>query len=69
MCVHTGVFIDSTTEFTVDASPVTRTGEGKVKCLLNTPNGSKVNCQVKNQQDGTYKVQYTPVEQGLYVWR
>ncbi len=59
-----GVFLESPTEFTVDAKSVTGSGSGRVECLLTSPSGRVVRCPVKNMADGTYQVQYAPYEQG-----
>jgi hypothetical protein len=59
-----GVFLESPTDFTVDAKSVTGSGAGRVECLLTSPSGRVVRCPVKNMADGTYQVQYAPYEQG-----
>lgn len=59
-----GVFLESPTEFTVDAKSVTSSGSGTVECLLTTPSGRVVRCPVKNMANGTYQVQYAPYEAG-----
>lgn len=59
-----GVFLDSPTEFTVDASSVTPSGEGNVRAIVNNPSGTKNDTTVTNKGDGTYDVLYTPVEEG-----
>ena len=59
-----GVFLESPTEFTVDAKSVTGSGSGHVECLLTSPAGRTVRCPVKNMNDGTYQVQYAPYEAG-----
>ncbi|XP_056000448.1 filamin-A-like isoform X18 [Ostrea edulis] len=58
------VFLDSPTEFTVDASSVTPSGEGNVRAIVNNPSGTKNDTTVTNKGDGTYDVLYTPVEEG-----
>ena len=63
---YLGVFLESPTEFTVDAKSVTGSGSGRVECLLTSPSGRVVRCPVKNLADGTYQVQYAPYEQGKY---
>ena len=62
--VASGVFLESTTEFLVDATPVTSTGEGKVKAFVTAPSGTRMEALVNNNNDGTYKCMYTPFEQG-----
>ncbi len=61
-----GNFIQSPTEFTVDASAITSTGSGKVNCELTGPSGKRHLCPVLNNGDGTYTVQYVPNEPGEY---
>jgi len=61
-----GVFLESPTEFTVDARSVTGSGAGRVECLLTSPSGRVVRCPVKNLADGTYQVQYAPNEPGMH---
>ncbi|CAF0892142.1 unnamed protein product, partial [Didymodactylos carnosus] len=64
--LNSGVFLESPTEFTVDARSVTGSGTGKVECLLTSPSGRVVRCPVKNIGDGTYQVQYAPYEAGMH---
>jgi len=59
-----GVFLDSTTDFTVDATSIDAKPEGVVRALITSPSGSLTEAIVKNQQNGLYQCLYTPVEQG-----
>ncbi len=59
-----GVFLESPTEFTVDAKSVTSSGSGNVECLLTSPSGRVARCPIKNMANGTYQVQYAPYETG-----
>ncbi len=59
-----GVFLESPTEFTVDAKLLTTSGSGNVECLLTSPSGRTIRCPVKNMTNGTYQVQYAPYESG-----
>jgi len=59
-----GVFLESTTEFTVDARSVVPRG-GKVKAFVTAPSGTRTEALVNNNNDGTYKCMYTPYEQGM----
>lgn len=61
-----GVFLESTTDFTVDAKSVTPNGEGTVKAFVTVPNGQRMEAIVTNNNDGTYKCMYTPFEQGQF---
>ncbi|XP_071084082.1 filamin-A-like isoform X4 [Haliotis cracherodii] len=58
------VFIESPTEFTVDAKSVSPVGQGKVRAILTNPSGTLNDTAVRNNGDGTYNVQYTPFEEG-----
>ena len=62
--LFSGVFIESPTDFTVDAKLVTGSGSGHVECLLTSPSDRVARCPVKNMNDGTYLVQYAPYEPG-----
>ena len=66
MSYLSGVFIESPTEFIVDAKSVAPTGEGNVKAILTNPKGQKMECPVRNNADGTFTVQYVPYEQGTF---
>ncbi|XP_063405540.1 filamin-A-like isoform X12 [Mytilus trossulus] len=59
-----GVFLDSPTEFTVDAKSVSPNGTGTVRAIVTNPSGTKNDTNVDNKKDGTYAVLYTPVEEG-----
>jgi len=59
-----GVFLESTTEFTVDARSVVPRG-GRVKAFVTAPTGTRTEALVNNNNDGTYKCMYTPYEQGM----
>ncbi|KAI3382304.1 hypothetical protein SNEBB_011398 [Seison nebaliae] len=61
-----GVFLDSPSEFTVDARAVTSNGQGEVRCEITGPKNTRAACPVKNNRDGTYSVQYVPFEEGQH---
>ncbi|XP_040215154.1 filamin-B isoform X2 [Rana temporaria] len=61
-----GVFREATTNFTVDARPLTRTGGNHVKTKITNPSGGATDCLVKDNGDGTYEVEYTPFEKGAH---
>jgi hypothetical protein len=65
--IFLGVFIESPTEFTIDAKSVTSSGTGQVECLLTSPNGRTARCPIKNMKDGTYVAQYAPYEAGSFM--
>ena len=56
--------MDSPTEFTVDAKSVSPNGTGTVRAIVTNPSGVKNDTMVDNKKDGTYRVLYTPVEEG-----
>lgn len=58
--------MDSLQEFTVDAKSVNTQGGGHVRALVNLPSGQLMDTDVTDNKDGTYRVLYTPVEQGKY---
>ena len=60
------MFLESTTEFTVDARSVVPRG-GKVKAFVTAPSGTRTEALVNNNNDGTYKCMYTPYEQGALL--
>ncbi|XP_056130431.1 LOW QUALITY PROTEIN: filamin-B [Lampris incognitus] len=60
------VFREATTEFTVDARPLSRRGGDHVKAEVRNPSGTPTDCQVKDNADGTYSVEYTPCETGVH---
>ncbi|KAF8782497.1 filamin-A-like isoform X2 [Argiope bruennichi] len=61
------VYIDSLTEFIVDARAVTKRSDGKVHCTITNPSGAKTDSFVQSQNDGTYKICYTPFEEGNHT--
>lgn len=69
VCVYLflGVFLQSLSEFTVDAKTVTPVSEGNLRAIITSPSGTKHDSIVTNNKDGTYNVLYTPEEQGLYT--
>nr|XP_020466872.1 filamin-B isoform X2 [Monopterus albus] len=60
------VFREATTEFTVDARPLTRRGGDHVKAEVRNPSGAMTDCVVTDKADGTYNVEYTPFEKGVH---
>ena len=56
--------MDSPNGFTVDAKSVTPNGEGKVRAIVTSPTGQRIESLVHNNEDGTYDVLYTPYDQG-----
>lgn len=63
------VFREATTEFTVDARPLTKAGGDHIRTQITCPSGSPTDCLVQDNADGTYSVEYTPFEKGnLWVF-
>lgn len=64
-----GVFKESFAKFTVDAKAVDNEGQGLVKAIVINPMKQRAACIIKNNQDGTYKCSYSPVDDGkiLYI--
>lgn len=60
-----GVFREATTEFSVDARALTKTGGPHVKARVANPSGNLTETFVQDCGDGTYKVEYTPYEEGM----
>lgn len=58
------VFREATTDFTVDARPLSPRGGDHVKAEVRNPSGALTDCSVTDNGDGTYGVQYTPFENG-----
>lgn len=44
-----------------------RAGNGKVSCLVQTPDGTEVEANVIENEDGTFDIFYTASEPGTYV--
>ncbi|KAJ7329309.1 hypothetical protein JRQ81_015483 [Phrynocephalus forsythii] len=62
-----GVLREVTTEFTVDARSLTKTGGSHVKVRVINPSGAKTDTYITDNGDGTYRVQYTPFEDGVHL--
>uniref|UniRef100_A0A8B9HYD3 Filamin B n=1 Tax=Astyanax mexicanus TaxID=7994 RepID=A0A8B9HYD3_ASTMX len=64
-CRHSsGLFREATTDFTVDARALTKVGGKHIKAQVKNPSGAATDCVIADQGDGTYKVEYTPFENG-----
>uniref|UniRef100_A0AAY4BYE5 Calponin-homology (CH) domain-containing protein n=1 Tax=Denticeps clupeoides TaxID=299321 RepID=A0AAY4BYE5_9TELE len=59
-----GVFREATTDFTVDARALTKSGGRHIKAKVNNPSGAITDCGVTDNGDGTYNLDYTPFENG-----
>nr|AAA58939.1 filamin [Gallus gallus] len=61
------VFREATTDFTVDARPLTKAGGDHIRTQITSPSGSPTDCQIQDNADGTYAVEYTPFEKGPHT--
>lgn len=75
------VFVDSPTDFVVDtralanlrkeakggAGTTGTTGDGKVMCVITNPSGTRTDSFLRPLTDGTYKISYTPFEEGRHT--
>lgn len=67
--------MDSPTDFRVDTRALANlkkdskggaagTGDGKVMCVITNPSGTRTDSFLRPLTDGTYKISYTPFEEG-----
>ncbi|XP_054832955.1 filamin-B isoform X2 [Eublepharis macularius] len=61
------VFREATTDFTVDARPLTKTGGDHIGAQIVNPSGASTDCLIKDNADGTYAVEFTPYERGPHT--
>uniref|UniRef100_A0A8C0JGP3 Filamin A n=1 Tax=Chelonoidis abingdonii TaxID=106734 RepID=A0A8C0JGP3_CHEAB len=61
-----GVFREATTEFCVDARALGVSGGPHVKTRVSNPSGNLTEALVQDLGDGTYRVEYTPYEEGVH---
>ncbi|XP_071960404.1 filamin-A-like isoform X2 [Antedon mediterranea] len=65
--VEPEVFVGCPTEFTVNAKPVGPQAnqlKDLIDCTLQSPSGTPIKPVITDNKDGTYKAEYTPVEEG-----
>ncbi|XP_067915419.1 filamin-C isoform X1 [Heterodontus francisci] len=62
-----GVLREVTTEFTVDSQSLNKTGGNHIKVRIVTPSGAKTDSYIKDNGDGTYRVEYTAYEDGVHM--
>ncbi|XP_050531190.1 filamin-A isoform X2 [Daktulosphaira vitifoliae] len=70
--LETGVFLDSPADFIVDCRAVNTSSLGKglpgiVTCTVTNPSGARTDTLVAPQGDGTYRISYTPFEEGPHT--
>lgn len=64
----TGVYVDSPTDFVVDSRAIARRDDGKVTCTITNPSGTKTENLITPLADGTYRISYTPFEEGKDIF-
>ncbi|XP_078064618.1 filamin-A-like, partial [Mustelus asterias] len=62
-----GVFREASTEFNVDARNLSNVGGNHVKTRITNPSGAHTDAVIQDKGDGTYKVGYTPFEEGVHA--
>uniref|UniRef100_A0A2S2QCD4 Filamin-A n=1 Tax=Sipha flava TaxID=143950 RepID=A0A2S2QCD4_9HEMI len=62
-----GVFLNSPTDFVVDSRAVAKYGQGVITCTVTNPTGSRTETFITPQSDGTFKISYTPFEEGPHT--
>ena len=63
------LYVNKQATFTIDARDVakSKTDDGKVSCTISNPSGGKTEKLIIPQGDGTYRVSYTPFEEGCHT--
>ncbi|XP_053939478.1 filamin-C isoform X2 [Cuculus canorus] len=61
-----GVLREVGTEFMVDTRALSRTGGPHVGVRVLNPSGGTTDTRITDRGDGTYRVQYTPFEEGMH---
>lgn len=59
-----GVLREVTTHFTVDARAHYKSSGSHIKTCISNPSGGNTDAYVTDKGDGTYRVEYTPYEDG-----
>ncbi len=59
-----GVLREVTTHFTVDARAHNKSGGSHIKACISNPSGANTDAYITDKGDGTYRVEYTPYEDG-----
>ncbi|XP_036845027.1 filamin-A [Oncorhynchus mykiss] len=62
-----GVFREATTDFTVDARPLTQMGGKHIKTVIQNPSGAVTEAVITDHCDGMYSVEYTPYQEGPHI--
>nr|XP_061813370.1 filamin-C-like isoform X2 [Nerophis lumbriciformis] len=62
-----GVLREVTTHFIVDARALNKVGGNHVKARIVNPSGTTTEGYITDKGDGTYRVEYTPFEDGMHL--
>ncbi|XP_047431701.1 filamin-C-like isoform X4 [Mugil cephalus] len=62
-----GVLREVTTHFIVDARAHYKSGGSQIKAGISNPSGANTDAYITDKGDGTYRVEYTPYEDGLHL--
>ncbi|XP_070785140.1 filamin-C isoform X4 [Enoplosus armatus] len=62
-----GVLREVTTHFIVDARAHYKSGGSHIKACVSNPSGANTDAYITDKGDGTYRVEYTPYEDGLHL--
>ncbi|KAF3705380.1 Filamin-C [Channa argus] len=62
-----GVLREVTTHFTVDTRAHYKSGSNHIKACISNPSGTTTDAYIIEKGDGTYRVEYTPYEDGLHL--
>nr|XP_057930810.1 filamin-C-like [Doryrhamphus excisus] len=62
-----GVLREVTTHFIVDARALNKVGGTHVKAHIANPSGTSTDAYITDKGDGTYRVEYTPFEDGMHL--
>ncbi|XP_046683134.1 filamin-A isoform X3 [Homalodisca vitripennis] len=62
-----GVYVDSPTDFVVDSRAISKADDGKVTCTITNPSGNCTENLITPLADGTYRISYTPFEEGQHT--
>lgn len=62
--ISAGVLREVTTHFIVDARAHYKSGGSKIKVSVSNPSGANTDAYITDKGDGTYRVEYTPYEDG-----
>lgn len=62
--LSSGVLREVTTHFIVDARCLYTSGGDHIKACISNPSGAVTDAYITDKGDGTYRVEYTPYEDG-----